>query len=131
MNPTKTKAMIYFGHAASQSMSPCGYACQYDKSLPTSRDAISSQTRHHSKIHPVTTAPTYTDLRQLDWSYLVPATIIPHKGEGLSVAFHELDAQQRNSPWNLRNSSSMWTPYQRCLGNCCTMYDSFLVVNVL
>jgi hypothetical protein len=28
----------------------------------------------------------------LDWSSLVPATIIPHKGEGLSVAFHELDA---------------------------------------
>jgi hypothetical protein len=40
MNPTKTKAMIYFGHAASQSMSPCGYARRYDKSLPTSRDRI-------------------------------------------------------------------------------------------
>jgi hypothetical protein len=47
--------------------------------------AISSQTWHHSRIHPVT-------IRHLDWSSLVPATIIPHKGEGLSVAFHELDA---------------------------------------
>jgi hypothetical protein len=27
----------------------------------------------------------------LDWSYLVLAMIIPHKGEGLSMAFHELD----------------------------------------
>jgi hypothetical protein len=30
--------------------------------------AILSQTRHHSKIHPVTTGLTYTDLRHLDWS---------------------------------------------------------------
>jgi hypothetical protein len=40
MNPTKTKAMIYFGHAASHSMSPSGYAHQYDKSLPTLHDQI-------------------------------------------------------------------------------------------
>jgi hypothetical protein len=40
VNPTKTKAMIHFGHAASKSMSPCGYAHRYDKSLSTWQDQI-------------------------------------------------------------------------------------------
>jgi hypothetical protein len=40
MNATKTKAMIYFGHAASKNMSPCGYAHRYDKSPPTCQDWI-------------------------------------------------------------------------------------------
>jgi hypothetical protein len=40
MNPTKTKPMTHFGHAASKNMSPCGYAGWYDKSLSTWRDCI-------------------------------------------------------------------------------------------
>jgi hypothetical protein len=53
---------------------------------------ISSQTRHYYKVQPVATAPTYTDLMQLDWHSLVPTTIIPQKGDGISVVFHELAA---------------------------------------